>query len=195
MDFNYSGGAKVNILDVIQKFGVPNTFIEVGVFEGGTTFWFSDEFSKFNENLKIYAIDPHIGSNDMSEDPIDVHANFVHNLEEHEAKNVNYIRSHSEHGLMDLIVDGVKAEMIYIDGDHRAPEVLTDLVLAYKLLVPGGVIICDDCVDWQFKDENGNTPLQMSPRLAVENFIQCYWDRIKPLALPNSGQTAFIKIK
>ena len=72
MDFNYGGGAKQNIGHIINKFGVPNTIVEIGVFEGGTTFWLSDELVKYNPNTKIYAIDPHVGSNDMSENPIDV---------------------------------------------------------------------------------------------------------------------------
>lgn len=194
MDFNYSGGAKENIGHIIQNNGVPNTIIEIGVFEGGTTFWLSDELTKFNPNLKIYAIDPHVGSNDMSEDPIEVYNNFIHNLNKNTHKNVEYIRKHSENGLIDLINKGVTAEMIYIDGDHKASEVLTDLVLSFKLLVTGGIIICDDAVDWQYKDKNGTVSAQMSPRMAIEMFIQCNWHKIQPIALPNTGQTGFRKI-
>lgn len=194
MDFNYGGGAKQNIGHIINKFGVPSSIIEVGVFEGGTTFWLSDELTPYNPNLKIYAIDPHVGSNDMSENPVDVQSNFEYNLSINTNKNVEYIRKHSEDGLIDLINRGVKAELIYIDGDHKAGEVLTDLVLSFKLLVTGGVILCDDTGDWQYTDKNGTTAAQMSPRLAVEMFMACNWHNIKPLALPNTGQTAFIKL-
>ena len=194
MDFNYSGGAKQNIGHIINKFGVPNTIVEIGVFEGGTTFWLSDELSKYNTNLKIYAVDPHIGSNDMSEDPVEIQQNFVHNLSVNANKNVEYIRKASEDGLIDLINMGIRPELIYVDGDHKAAEVLTDLVLSYKMLVPGGVILCDDCIDWQYTDKNGTTAAQMSPRMAIEMFLACYWHKVKPIALPNTGQTAFIKI-
>ena len=194
MDFNYGGGAKQNIGHIISKFGVPSSIIEVGVFEGGTTFWMSDELTPMNPNLKIYAVDPHVGSNDMSENPVDIQANFAHNLSINTNKNVEYIRKHSESGLIELINRGVKAEIIYIDGDHKAGEVLTDLVLSYKLLVTGGVIICDDTGDWQYTDDNGTKAAHMCPRLAVEMFMACNWHNIKPLALPNTGQTAFIKL-
>jgi hypothetical protein len=193
MDFNYSGGAKQNIGHILQQFGVPNTIIEIGVFEGGTTFWLSDELVKYNPNLKIYAIDPHVGSNDMSEDPAEIHQNFLHNLSVNQHNNVEYIRKHSEDGLIDLINRGVRAELIYVDGDHKASEVLTDLVLSFKLLVTGGVILCDDAGDWQYTDSNGTKAAQMNPRMAIEMFIQCNWHKIKPLSLPNTGQTAFIK--
>lgn len=194
MDFNYGGGAKENIGHIIRNSGVPTTIIEVGVFEGGTTFWLSDELTKYNPALTVYAVDPHVGSSDMSENPADVHANFLHNLNANTNKNVEYIRKHSEDGLIDLINRGVKAELIYIDGDHRASEVLTDLVLSFKLLVKGGIIICDDATDWQYKDANGTVSAQMSPRMAIEMFIQCNWHKIVPISLPNSGQTGFRKI-
>lgn len=194
MDFNYSGGAKQNISHIIKANGVPNTIIEIGVFEGGTTFWLSDELTPYNPKLKIYAVDPHVGSNDMSEKPEDVYANFIHNLNVNKNKNIDYIRKHSENGLIDLINNDVKAELIYIDGDHRASEVLTDLVLSFKLLVNGGIIICDDAIDWQHTDTNGTKSAQMSPRMAIEMFIQCNWHKIIPIALPNTGQTGFRKI-
>lgn len=195
VDFTCGGqGSKMNIAHIIKTYGVPNTYIEVGVFEGNNTFWVADQLTPYNPNLKIYAIDPHVGSNDMSEDPREVHANFVHNLNECKHKNVEYIRKYSEDGLIDLINKGVKAELIYIDGDHRAAGVLTDLVLAYKLLVPGGVMLCDDATLWKFKDKNGTESAQMAPRMAIESFIQCNWHNIKPVKVPDPWQTCFEKI-
>lgn len=194
IDFNHGGGAKQNLAYIINKFGIPNTIVEIGVFEGGTTFWMSNAIGDLNPNLKIYAIDPHVGSSDMSEDPNVTYANFVGNLDENKNKNVQYIRKFSEDGLIDLINDGVHAQIVYVDGDHKAGEVLTDLVLAFKILVAGGVMLCDDAVDWQYTDKNGTTSAQMSPRMAIETFMMCNWHKIKPLALPNTGQTAFIKL-
>jgi cephalosporin hydroxylase len=130
----------------------------------------------------------------MSEDPVVIQSNFAHNLSVNENKNVKYIRKYSEDGLIDLINQGVKAHFIYIDGDHRASGVLTDLVLAWKLLVPGGVMLCDDATIWQYKDKNGTVSPQMSPRMAIEMFIQCNWDKVKPIKLPDAWQTGFMKL-
>jgi hypothetical protein len=194
IDFNANGGALTNVEHIIRNFGVPNTIIEIGVFEGKTTFTLSDELTPHNKNLHIYAVDPHVGSIDMREDPIVVQETFAENLKHCANKNVTYIRKHSEDGLIDLINQGVKAELIYVDGDHRSPQVLTDLVLSFKLLVKGGIMLCDDTGDWKYIDNNGTASAQMSPRLAVEMFMACHWHLIKPLTLPNSGQTAFIKL-
>ena len=37
-------------------------------------------------------------------------------------------------------------QIVYIDGSHEAPDVLTDAVMAWKLLVEGGIMILDGTV-------------------------------------------------
>ena len=185
-----------NMTSIFNTCGCPNSIIEVGVYEGYTTFWLSDMLTPHNPNLKIYAVDPHVGSNDLTEvDFNDIRDRFCYNLESNEVKNVEYIQKFSSEGLIDLINRDLKAELIYIDGDHRAAGVLTDLILSWQLLKVGGVILCDDATTWKFKDANGTCSPHMSPRMAIESFMSCYWDRIEPLHLPNTGQTAFMKIK
>jgi cephalosporin hydroxylase len=183
-----------NIDHIIRSNGVPNTIIEVGVYEGHTTCTMSDLYTPYNPNLKIYGIDPHVGSIEILEDSETLHNNFIHNMNECKQKNVEYIRKHSEDGLIDLINRGVKAEFIYIDGDHTASTVITDLVLCWKLLVTGGIMLCDDTGDWKYTDKNGTSSAQMSPRLAVETFIACNWHKLEIIRIPNMGQTAFRKI-
>ena len=194
MDFNCGRGAVTNIAHFINSHGIPNTIIEIGVFEGSTTFWLADQLTPHNPNLKIYAVDPHVGSNDMTEDFNEVQKNFVHNLNECQYKNVTYLQKHSQDGLIDLINQQVKAELIYIDGDHKASEVLTDLVLSWKLLHVGGIMLCDDTTTWRYTDKNGTESAQMSVRMAVEMFIQCNWHKLRILSLPDGTQTAFMKI-
>ena len=195
MDFNCGRGAITNITDFVNTMGVPSTIIEIGVFEGKTTFWMADNITPYNSNLNIYAIDPHVGSNDMTEDFTLIRQNFQHNLNACQHKNVSYIRKHSQDGLIDLINQGVEAELIYIDGDHKASEVLTDLVLSWKLLKIGGIILCDDTTTWRYTDKNGTQSAQMSVRMAVEMFIQCNWHKVKILNIPDGTQTAFMKIQ
>jgi cephalosporin hydroxylase len=186
--------AMVNIHHIIKSNGVPNTIVEVGVYEGHTTFTMSDAYTQHNPNLKIYAIDPHVGSVEIEEDPEYINSNFMFNMEACKQKNVEFIRKFSEDGLIDLINMGIKPEFIYIDGDHHACTVLTDLTLSFKMLQVGGIILCDDATDWKYTDKNGTSAAQMSPRLAVETFIACNWHKIQIVQLPNMGQTAFRKI-
>lgn len=194
MNFNNQGGALSNITHLINTYGIPNRYIELGIFEGGTTFWFADTITPHNPALMIHAIDPHVGSNDMSEDFTDIRSNFLYNLDVCKHKNIIYTPKHSKYALMDLIQDNVKAQLIYIDGDHKAAEVLTDLVLAWEVLEVGGVLLCDDTTTWKYKDKNGVSSAQMSPRMAVESFIQCNWHKVDVLWLPDGAQTAIRKL-
>ena len=43
-----------------------------------------------------------------------------------------------------IISDINNFDLIYIDASHYAPDVLSDAVLAFKLLKPGGILIFDD---------------------------------------------------
>jgi predicted O-methyltransferase YrrM len=195
MDFNRGQGSYINISHLVNTYGVPTNVCEIGIYEGATTFWMCDNLTPHNKNLKIYAIDPHNTSTDLDVNLTVIKENFEYNLDLNTYNNVKYINKTSEDGLIDLINDKVNCELIYIDGDHRASVVLTDLVLAWKILAVGGVILCDDTTTWKYTDKNGIQSNQMSPRLAVETFIQCNWHKIKILSLPDSTQTAFIKME
>ena len=195
MDYNYIGGSHENIAHLVQQFGVPSTVIEIGTYEGSTTFWLADNLVPHNKDLKIYTIDPHLGSVDLNENFDMISSNFEYNLSVCKyGKNIEYIKKYSKQGLLDLISAQTVAEMIYIDGDHRASTVLEDLVLAWQLLPIGGAVLCDDTGSWRYTDKNGTQPAQMCPRMAVEAFIQCNWHKIKILDLPISSQTAFVKL-
>jgi predicted O-methyltransferase YrrM len=195
MNFSVNGGSITNISHIINHFGVPNNFCEVGVYEGLTTFWLSDNYTPHNKKLQIYGIDYHTTSVEIKENLKDIQSRFLHNMEINSHKNIHYINKKSEDGLIDLINQNKKFELIYIDGDHTASCVLTDLVLSWKLLIKGGVILCDDATTWKYTDKNNTSSNQMSPRLAIETFIQCNWHKLKVLWLPDSSQTAFEKLE
>jgi cephalosporin hydroxylase len=204
MDFNCNGdngeirGALINTKSLVEKLGIPSTIIEIGCYEGGSTFWFADTLCPLNDKLKIYAIDPHTESEDISENILDAKENFLYNLEACEYKDqIEYIPKTSNVALVELISRGVKAELIYIDGDHRAPEVLTDLVLAFELLPIGGILLCDDCVYWRHRQKNQSQyspDPSMSPRMAVESFISCNWRRVAPIILSDPSQTGILRL-
>lgn len=183
-----------NIDYIFSRLGVPHNMVEIGTYEGYTSVCVSDKYTEYNPNFKIYAIDPHEGSIDMSENFDEIKSNFLYNISISKYKNIEYIDKKSEDGLLELINKNVPVEFIYIDGDHRASTVLSDLVLSFKLLIKGGIILCDDATDWKYTDKNGTTASQMSPRMAIETFIMCNWDKIEIVRLPNMSQTGFLKL-
>lgn len=195
MDFDPQKRVLDNFSFIVNTFGVPSTIIEIGTFEGLTSLWMSDNLTPHNKNLKIYTIDPHVGSDDMSDDFNIVKTNFEHNISVCVNKNINHINKFSSKGLVDLINTDVSAELIYIDGDHKASTVLSDLVMSWKLLKVGGVIVCDDATNWKWRNADGSCSVEMSPRMAIETFIQCNWNKLDVIVLPHGIQTAFIKLE
>ncbi len=167
---------KSNIDKIIELKGIPETVIEIGV---------------FNKNYRHFAIDPFDTSPDLESQVISQAFDcFLHNLEVFDyAGNIFFMRQNSSAALMELINKNVQAELIYVDGDHTAPQVLEDLVLAWKLLKPGGIMLCDDSVTWGDDQQVTDTP-----RLAVDSFLHCYWRKVRVLPLANNWQTAFEKL-
>jgi predicted O-methyltransferase YrrM len=74
-----------------------------------------------------------------------------------------------------LLAGGARGsfDLIYVDGSHRAPYVLTDLVLAFQLCRVNGLIFCDDYL-WQQQRELADTP-----KLAVDAFVTCFHQKIR----------------
>lgn len=185
-----------NLMYLINEYGLPKTVIEIGLFEGNTTFNLSYFLAKNNPEYIHYAIDPFDDSDDLPDSEIVRAKNlFLDNLNSYEFKdNIQFINQYSWQALSGLLSKNVQADIIYIDGDHRASTVLEDLVLSFRLLKPGGIILCDDSLSWKHRDKNGTYSLQSSPKLAVDNFLQCNWDKIEILDIPCGYQTAFRKL-
>lgn len=171
--------------------------VEVGVFQGYFTFNMTNMMVNNGVvDYRHYAIDPFTGSEDLDKEVIeDAYNVFVSNLQKFEHRDrIHHYQLPSREALIQMAHKGIEADFIYIDGSHTADDVLQDLVLAWQILETDGVILCDDSNgSWMYKDKNGFKPAQKSPRMAVENFLQCFWDKVDIIDLPNNWQTAFVK--
>lgn len=182
--------AQSSIVSLVNKYGAPKVVVEIGLFEGNTTFNLTQAMAQKYPEYKHYAIDPYGESDDLEEEVIDSAKEiFKQNLEEFEYKdNIEFMQMTSHDALLELYMRGVKADLIYIDGDHRANAVLEDLVLGFNILASGGIMLCDDCIAWRHER------LQDNPKLAVDSFISCYWDKVAVEQLPNGYQIAIRKL-
>jgi predicted O-methyltransferase YrrM len=63
-------------------------------------------------------------------------------------------------------------DFAYIDGSHVAMDVLTDAVLVWDLIKPGGIIIFDD-YDWPGGKNNLEGPAKLA-KIAVDAFLTVY---------------------
>ena len=187
--------SRTNISFIFKEYGVPDTMVEIGCYEGITTCWAADLGRIHNDKFKIYAIDPHTTLNDNHAfDFATIKRTFEYNLSKC-VGNISYINKYSYEALTELIVAKEKAEFIFVDGDHTSAAVLEDMVLSWRLLPVGGVMLCDDSIGWKLVDEHGSAPVQLSTRMGIEMFIQAYWHKINLIHLPDSFQVAFEKLK
>ena len=107
-------------------------------------------------------------------------ANFFENTKEFAKSRLTYINETSWEALMQLLPkrEWHSFDVIYIDGSHTARDVLKDIVLAWELLNPGGVMILDD---YQWTAPSGR--LLDTPRLAIDCFLQIYQGKYTVLGI------------
>lgn len=164
--------------------------LEIGSFEGKSTVWFIDNLLK-NKNSSITCIDPWMNfiqninsfesynpdtKTQSGVDYIkdDVKGRFLYNINESEWPNkVNTIQGMSFSELPKLITKNKLYDIIYIDGNHTSPFVLTDAVMCWYLLKPNGIMIFDDYL-WEYN--KGKT---LTPKFAIDSFIEIFSDYSK----------------
>jgi len=136
-------------------------YLEVGMFEGMSAFWMLDNILT-HPTARLTGIDPFLDSFREGFKAI-----FFANLEvSGNADRTSIITGFSQVEMRKLPLDSF--DIIYIDGSHRAPDVLEDAVLAHRLLKANGVLIFDDYL-WDLDQP----PLE-APKLAIDTFYLHY---------------------
>jgi len=138
--------------------------IEIGCWEGRTTIWFLNNILN-HESSRIVCIDPH---------PKSV---FFQNIQPFRHK-VTLMTQISQVALRDSSLNLNSFHFIYVDGNHAAPAVLEDAVLAFRLLRKGGIMIFDD---YGWKSATPNVPQSM-PKIAIDAFLNVFSNRLVLLA-------------
>ena len=164
----------------------PRTIIEIGSHEGRSALWMLENLLQ-HPHSRLHCVDTFHDR----ESPDSYWRKFEANvLRSPHARKVSVTVSASLPFLTRFVATGERVDFVYIDGSHRAAEVLEDLVLAFHATRPGGIIICDDYL----KGVRGGDLTLGSPKLAVDTFTTIYRDRLDiPWGQP-LYQVAMIKI-
>lgn len=172
-------------------------YLEIGSFEGMSACWMIEN----SDVESLVCIDTwsggeeHINSGiDMS----DVERRFDFNVTR-AGEGVDReifltkLKGESLDKLSELVVQTppVLFDFVYVDGSHRPADVLADAVLGFRLLKVGGFMIFDD---YTWYDQTTNDGIRSSPKLAIDAFSSCFFDRIKFLNNPVM-QVGFVKIQ
>jgi predicted O-methyltransferase YrrM len=157
----------------------PKRIIEIGSYEGRSTCHLIEKLSD-TRAIEIHCIDSWEGG--VEHDRVEmssVEMRFDKNIQiaAGKAKNPPKIVKHksfSNAALAKLLTTEPPSsfDLIYIDGSHQAPDVLTDCVMAFQLLRKGGLMIFDDYI-WSMEEMGKQDVLNM-PKIAIDAFLNIF---------------------
>jgi predicted O-methyltransferase YrrM len=163
--------------------GVPGLrFIEVGVFEGRSTVWLLDHVLTAR-TARLDCVDPFVwpmsAGRPASVRMRDVKRRFHRNVAASGASSkVRLIEGRSDTALAGLPPDSY--DCVYVDGSHRADDVLSDAVLSFRLLKPGGLLIFDD---YGMVDGARRARSLDVPRRGIDAFLAVFAERLDVVLL------------
>lgn len=139
--------------------GQPNVvFLEIGCYEGRAVVWLLGNILT-HETARIDCVDVFYDESYARR--------FDHNIQTALGEQkVNKIKGSSQEALRHLPLDHYDA--IYVDGSHKASDVLEDAVLAFRLLKRGGILIFDDYA-WNMCQD-----ALLNPKIAIDAFLSIY---------------------
>ena len=150
-----------------------NSVLEIGAFEGRATCWMLENI--VGPEGFMYVVEPFTGAADHAEMDIDwkeVRRRFVQNTADMQFR-FSLMDTTSERALFDLAASGKSFDFVYIDGSHRARDVLFDAVAVWPMVRKGGIVLFDDYL-WG----NRKLPLE-TPKPAIDAFTTIYGDELE----------------
>lgn len=141
------------------------SLLEIGSFEGCSAIWFLENILT-HPTSSITCVDPFPFFR--------IELRFDHNIKTSGlSSKVTKIKGRSENVLRTLKESSF--DIIYIDGSHRALNVLMDTVSSWLLLKLGGIIIFDD---YEWKPDRAP---EDRPAMAIDIFLKSFQPHIELL--------------
>ena len=162
----------------------PKKILEIGTFEGAASCYLIETLGSRNV-LEIHCIDTWEECEDIKASETElIEKRFDYNIQlaiKSVQNTVNFVKhkEKSHISLSKLISQGINDfDFIYVDASHYAVDVLTDAVLAFKLLKVGGILIFDDYL-W-----TGDENIIFYPKIAIDSFTNIFSKHIKLIPAP-----------
>lgn len=127
-----------------------NSYLEVGCHEGKSLCYIAD--NNLNKGANVYALDTFFHNHDPyaknwspPKDKDQYYNQCIENLKKYgEDFNFNIYRNTSNKVLSHLLVNNIKVDLIYWDGEMTSRTALLDLLICDKLLNVGGIMIINN---------------------------------------------------
>jgi len=156
--------------------------LEIGSFEGESTVWFLNNVLQHSKST-ITCIDPWDSYSQNSKSfqsysnpenewhNSDKYDTFKHNIKESGVEEKVLVKRGLSHEILpELLVENNQYDIVFIDGNHVAPYVLTDAMFSWYMLKDRGIMIFDDYL-WRPQLNK-----VLTPKLAVDSFITNFQD-------------------
>lgn len=177
--FDYNIGAWEKIL---PRFKI-SSILEIGSYEGRSACYLIEKCSTENP-IEIHCVDTWAGGLEhRSTDMKEVEARFDGNVARAVSRAAHPVEFFKHKGASNIVLAELIAaekkpmfDLIYIDGSHQAPDVLTDCVLSFQLLNVAGLMIIDDYI-WS-ADSAGRQDLLNMPKMAVDAFVNIFQRKV-----------------
>ena len=186
--FDYNIPVWLHFLSPLK--GLPLKYLEIGCYKGRSMCWMLLNILT-HPKATATAMDPFIGSIEHhiknNGQKLQLLPIFKNNIAQTKSeKKVRIIQKFSQEGLVKLLSKNEEEnyDIIYVDGSHTAYDVMTDAVLAWRLLKPNGILIFDDYT-WTFDGRPQN-----EPKIAVDAFLLAFKDL---LGIVHIGRQVFVK--
>lgn len=167
------------IWDKLVPRHTPRKILEIGSYEGRSACYFIENCAR-EHPIELHCVDSWEGGIEHDAGAMSaVEARFDHNVAlarsraPHKVQLVKH-KSYSHPALAKLIfVNPTPSfDVIYIDGSHQAPDVLTDAVMSFQLLRVGGLMIFDDYL-WSMEAPGRQDSFNM-PKPAIDAFLNIF---------------------
>jgi predicted O-methyltransferase YrrM len=158
---------------VVPRLPRPFRWLEIGSCEGRSACWMLDEVMQSGDKITCVDVWPTSGDDVQVPSYLDSEARFDRNV----AGRAEKVRSQSFDFLVQALAEQRRFDGIYVDGDHEAKVAIEDIMLSWRLLNVGGVMVIDD-YEWPMPE--GNRHL-LPPKPAVDAFLAIYGSRLEVL--------------
>ena len=170
------------------------SILQIGIFAGDSFFWAADNL--LAEDGEQVGVDPWIPSRQWASQ-VEWMANAQKLAYERMSaaiakskKMLTFVEMKSEWYLLQSCAqERGQFDFIYIDGCHFGPEALTDMVLGWRLLKPGGVMAVDDASLYRGKRLTRGALVGE----ALDAFVTCYGHKMSVL-YSVKDQVGFVKL-
>lgn len=140
--------------------------LEIGSWEGRSALFFLN----YLKQCELVCVDTFKGSDEHQRGITDtgdvsgIEARFDANTAQFRHR-LQKIKAESRIALADLGLSQRRFDIVYVDGSHLALDVYTDAVLAWPLIVSGGLMIFDD-YEWDMMREPTH-----HPKIGIDAFL------------------------